>query len=613
MSFDKFTAINNELSFRLQKSDLNYARLILPTRESEAAVIGKYAPHFLGSSFITLNEQLDVIENNDFSKFYYGVSPKLDSSLIIAAIANLQFIDAKGLKEFVKKYSSLFMLHKGQEKYVLALAKYIVLAFSYNYGIRIFFPSEAEAKTIVDKSNIDKKFLTCKEKTVTIHGCPTSELIQLLEEYRYISKDDGIYAVPLTEGMGVSITDIYKARENISLVNGDVFYSGVLPRTLQIEEGDGWHSNKDVTPLYLYYERSTYATVFALDNNFTRHPIIANERELIIEFFRYDDDCKRKYLNECVVSGVEGRKKLIREINRYLECSYNVNQIGVTANVISSNGFLIYGKRGANAIDSGKIYPSVNGNAEIADADVEFYRDSVNVDYPTLNIDSAQNGFGMELCREGEAELNFEFNNNLLKCYGMVISGCIPAETEALEKYPDHRRLHFNILFKQKVNADFREIKRLQSIATEKYENSELHGVSVKTYKGFFDFLKKTIEQGIRKLLKCRLVITNIFTIALFLLSFNTISFSLKDWSSSVSFGFALLIVIMTVVDIIKGIKEKRNASKFEHSVGVIMNKNADAQIDEAMDKILKNNKYHPVVYIALKLYLLEAVFENKQ
>ena len=42
MYFEKFKDINDELISRLSNNDLNFARLILPSREGELTVIGKY-------------------------------------------------------------------------------------------------------------------------------------------------------------------------------------------------------------------------------------------------------------------------------------------------------------------------------------------------------------------------------------------------------------------------------------------------------------------------------------------------------------------------------------------------------------------------------------------
>ena len=447
---------------------------------------------------------------------------------------------------------------------------------------------------------------------MTLHGCPTKEILDVLSKFTYIC-DDGCITPSDTED-GMSICDVYRNKDNIFLTNGDVFYSGVLPRTLKIEEKDSWHSNKGVISIYLYYEKSTYATVFALDNNFTKHPLLANDKDKIIAFFCYDDACKRTHLTKTIESGKNGRQKLMSDINDYLKCSYNVNQIGVTGNIISSDDYLIYGKRAQKSIDSGKVYPSANGNVEIADENVEFYSDSVDVDYPTINADSKMNSFGLELCRETEAELNLSLSNNLLKCYGIIISGIMPPENEQVAEYPfRNRRLHFNILFKQKVDIDFKKIQQLQAIATEKYENSELHGLSVKVYNGTFDFFKKLTESLLRRLMKLRLFITSCFTIALFFLSLNTINFSLKDWSTRVSFMFAVLVTSMALVDAIKNIKEKRKQKKYMHTAVINIAKDVDEKISKQLDEILKNNSYHPVAYIAFKLYLIETVYKAKE
>ena len=161
-----------------------------------------------------------------------------------------------------------------------------------------------------------------------------------------------------------------------------------------------------------------------------------------------------------IVDGENGRKKLIAEINEYLKYSYNVNQIGVSGNIISSDGNLIYSVRDDKAIDSDKIYPSVNGNVEIADKNVSLYIDSVDVDYPSLDINGYQNSFGAELCRESAAELNIPLNNNLLKCYGIIISGNIPSCTvkdEDLNKIDDSTLYPFKISLPFKSSSSIKK------------------------------------------------------------------------------------------------------------------------------------------------------------
>ena len=219
----------------------------------------------------------------------------------------------------------------------------------------------------------------------------------------------------------------------------------------------------------------------------------------------------------------------------------------------------------------------------------------------------------LSACSFPSLHLNLTLNNNLWKCYGIIISGIVPPETEKKAEYPfSARRLHLNILFKQKTDVDFKKIRQLQSIATENYETSELNGLSVKIYQNKLDFLKKKADSFVRGIMNWKSIITSIFTIALFFLSLSTISFSLKDWSSSVSALFAILVVLITLLDIVKTVKEKHERKKHEHKAMVIVNKNADKRINEVLNKILRNNNYYPMAYIALKLYLIEAVYSAK-
>lgn len=616
--YDKFYDINRGLNLSLKDSELNYARFILPSLPGEVAVVAKYAPNFFGNTYFTLNAQLNAVACEDWTAFYYGASPELNSSMVVEAISALKFKNEFGLQNFISEHARLFMVHKGQEKFLLPLAKYIVLCFAYNYGIKIDFKDESLAKSIFESSGMIGNFLKLKGSVLTIHGCPCEQFLSLLRKYKF-TKPNGQKSLVISDKEDdMSIDAVYANRENIILTNGDVFYSGVLLRTLHIEERNSWHSNRDLTSVCLHYERSTFATVFALDNNLTDHPVLKNDRAIIAAFFNYDDNCKIKNLNKPIEDGVAGRKKLLTEINEYLKHSYNVNQVGITGNIISSDGFLLYTERGAVSIDSKKLYPSVNGNAEIADESVEFYNDSADVDFPSMHITSSHNSFGAELCRETEAELNLSLSNNLWKCYGLIISGILPKDTSIEPDYlPRYRRLHFNILFEQKTDLSLDKIRELQFASTESYENECVYGLQIKTYKSNFYRFKKLVDAGVRKFLTWRLVITNIFTLALFILTLTTnglsLHDSLKDWSTITSATFAILITIMTSVDIVKWFKKRHQRAKYQKASYLILDENLDKKIDKLLEQIFKNRTYHPVSYLALKLYLIKSVYGSKE
>lgn len=614
MFFDRFQSLNDELDAHLNGADLNFARYILPAQEGNLTVSCRYTPTFFGNSFLVLDANLHPTVSKEADKFYYGASPKLDSTLIMHAISELKLTCAEDLDAFVAEHADLFMLHIGQEKYLLPLARYLVLAFSYNYGITLKFRSKKEADFFLEKADDYGVFITKAEEKLILHGCPTKAMLDLLDGFCYILEDGCFLAVSPSTAGALHIRDIYHTKEHLSLVRGEEFYSGVLPRPLHIAEKESWHRNKNIISVCLSYERSTYATVFALDNNFTAHPLLARDRGTLTEFFYADDDCKRTYLQKPVIGGEAGRRALLADINDYLAHSYNVNQIGVTGNILSADGYLLYGKRGKKAEDSGKLYPSVNGNAEIADRDVAFYSDSADVDRPTLDITHAQNGFGGEIERECEAELNMALNSNLWRCYGLFLSGSIPKEPTDAERaagYPHKkRRLHFNILYKQNTAADFERIHTSQRLATERYETAELHGLRVKVYRGRFDRILQAIEGFLHFLVKYRSIVTSAFTVALFFLSIKNITFSVSGWNSYLSAILAIIVAIITVTDTVREIRKSKKQRKYlSRSIHIIQNKKVEQQLNKVLSDFFDGKPHHPFTYMAVKLYLLEAVY----
>ena len=407
---------NKELDEYLNDFELNYGRLILPSQDGELSVMGVYSPEAFHERYITLNQSLEPIFCEDFKSFYYGVSPNLDSELIINAISGLELKNEESLNKFISAHSSLFMLHDGQQDYIAAIAKYIVIAVAMNYGIILEFDDETTVNAIIESSSLNAlqyKKDTTNKKRLTVCGCPTDSLLKTLEKYQYDHIEKNIFqAVPCDE-QGASIFDIYSNPHNLELISSNnTFYSGVLLKPMKIEEKESWHTNKDIVSLCIYYERSTYATVFAFDNNFTDHPLLLNDKESLEKFFSKDDSCKITHLKAPVEKGQFGRADFIKRVNDYLKESYNVNQICVSGNIVTSDQILVYTQRASKTIDSGKIYPGVNGNAEIADQNVSFYKFSADADLPTIILDGLSRRFSTELCRETAAELNLSVNNN---------------------------------------------------------------------------------------------------------------------------------------------------------------------------------------------------------
>ncbi len=612
-AFQKSVDINNNIQEYLKEKDLNYSRFILPSKEGEVSVIGKYALEYydgykenFGDSFCGLsaeNNQLKVVESSDFERFYYGISPRFSNSMIMRELAKLSLKNAQGLEQFVIENADLFMLHKGQEKYLPVMAKYFTLCMFYNFGIKIKFQDVNILDEFKNSFGDKNPYLKIKGNIVTIHGCLTEETIDFLKKYRYLKEESNLYCM-VEDVEANSILDICNKEDGYGLVNGDVFYSGVLLRPVFLEERNVWTTNSNISSLCIYYERSTYGTVFSLDNHLMEHPLLTSEeKNLIKEFFELDDRCKIECLSRPVEEGDAGRKRLIDQINEYLKTSYNVNQIGVTGNIITSDNVLIYGKRASSAIDSGKLYPSVNGNAEIADLDVEFYSDSAEVDFPLMPVDSLPFRFGKELCRETEAELNISLSNNLWKCYGVSISGNLPENAGEGSK----RRMHFNVIFKQNINYTFDEIIEMQKNAVENYENGELHGVNIKVFEDKKQWAMKLLQNVLQVIMDSRDIIGSILTVLLFYISIAKLEYSLDGLNAAISAFFAVLVLLTTINSIINRVKVYFKRRKYLHNVSIIKNTNdLEQKLDKASAKIMMDHVCHPVTYLAIRLHLLE-------
>ena len=96
----------------------------------------------------------------------------------------------------------------------------------------------------------------------------------------------------------------------------------------------------------------------------------------------------------------------IKNINQYLENSFNTHTIAVSSNITTSDNYLIIGKRSKKSSDPGMYYCSSNGQSEFRDKHVDFYRKSVFEDLPTMEYDSEYRvDLNQEIQREALAEL----------------------------------------------------------------------------------------------------------------------------------------------------------------------------------------------------------------
>ena len=520
MQKDDFTLqnINNNLHDRLkEQKNLNYCKMLAHAHEEDLSITAKHDPP---DSFVTLSGDGSTISDG----FYYGVSPRLDKQELVRCISNLELQNADGLNSYIANHGDWFMTHPAQEEYLPTLARYIVICMASHFGIRIKMEqqkysefdhfltacgySPESKKTILSYSKDQGQATHTEHPILTIKGCPSEKMISFLDRFKYkhLCKTDG-NPIPLYDNetdektddvieawemllpdtkseKSKSIREIYA--DHLELIEGRVFYSGVLLKPTELEIISGSKENDKIQSLCIHFERSTYGTVCALDRNLTEHPLLKSIKPEIIKMLQYDDKLKRQLADQIskiensVLEDSEASKQMLYAVSDYLKECINVNQIGVSANIVTNDGLMLLGQRSHGNIDDGQLYPGVNGNSEVADRNVSFYSLSVYEDYPTIQIDSDRNDFFGEISREAYGELKLNLPRNEWVCCGIIISGNMPNETTGADHYPEsHRRFHFNIIFEQHTDKSFQEIEELSKKATEAFETKRYLGIRV--------------------------------------------------------------------------------------------------------------------------------------
>lgn len=520
MIFDDISLanLNDSLSeqFATTSGGLDFCKMIIHPFDDKLSVIAKYSPR---NRYYTLKAGKAVL-STDPTCFYYGASPCFDTNRIMGLISRLEIYTGDGLMNYIDRTDGLFSVHEDQREYLKPLAAYITICMASHFGIRIetTYNEYERIKNILREKGYSETgiglVLAYDESIVglpfmTIKGFPIREVLDFFDGFKYEKVD--VTAIKgekgqvkdlltiwrrTTKNVGISIGDVYR-QKSLELIRGRVFYSGVLlkPRILELQTGS--YENDKVESLCIHFERSTYGTVCAMDMNLTEHPFLSGDiKAKIVEMLRSDDKAKKRL--EQNTRSCADVDCMVRALNEYLLTCFNVNQIGVSGNIITLEGMLLLGQRSKSNIDAGKLYPGVNGNAEVADRDVSFYSQSVYEDSPTIHLEDDRIDFFGEIGREAYAEAKIDLSRQEWICRGVVISGNMPSGSVCGEEYCEpFRRLHFNLIFEHNVDKTLREIARISNQASEAFETMCYRGVKVICAKNRFMLLCKCLKEGI--------------------------------------------------------------------------------------------------------------------
>lgn len=583
----------------VSKQDINFCKTIILSYRKISVTV-KYCPDYMHSDYAVLDPNLKPVLCSDFTSYYYGASPRIDNALIIKALSDLRFSTIESLEKFISEHCSDFMLHRDQAEYLPDVAKLILLTVASKYGITFKLCDELSLLINAADRFPDIVAVNQKERTINLHGCPTIELIDLLKPLRFM-RIDGKWEPNRT---GLSLTEIYADASNIQLLVGKVFYSGVLLKALNVVKQGGHYENDDIRNYQIMYERSTFATVCAFDDNRTLHPLLAQSKEKLIELFLKDDACKYRLIHSISNEAID-EEEILLHVNEYIRTSFNVNQIGVSSSVKTSDNKIFFGLRGSNNIDSGALYPGVNGNAEVYDENVSFYNNSVYEDLPSIHIHDRRSDLLGEISREAYAELRLTTKRESWECYGAIISGTMPTDTYSCGS----RRCHFNILFENEVEETMAEIKERKLKASESFENLNFAAIKILFHKdklhGFFSGVFGLIQ----KVLSSKDFVESLLLLIIAFVSVRSIAFSLDDLSTLLSVIFASLILLSNLTQIIRFLHNSHRNAKTTRTMRIYANMSYPelcSKVSEAM-----NRKYHPAAYVSLKMYVENMIYNH--
>ncbi len=544
---EQFVEIGKEIKRNAKQDSVNLIHPFIEVqKDKKLSVIGIYD-----------NAEESVIDGSgnaipfDGGNYYYGLTPNFGADEVCIALKNGAFNDSASFEKFIDDNSGFFTLPATMKKYARALFAKTLVKMSTMFGRYLNCKQkecfELFCKVAADTAvkNLDYD-INEKEQSVRLLGQPSEDFIKILDKNFSVNSDGDL--ILKTNSSTQSLSDSLSG-SGISLVQGKVYYSGVLPRVKRFESQNTDYSNSDVMSVAIVFGRTTFATMDAFDGSYIKnHRLLKNYLPLLEEIDEHEDSLISKYLVD--LSGTNG--DTVKRVNEFLAQSYSAHNLAVSGNIITSDGYVLFAKRGKKTIDFSEYYCSINGQSEIRDSKVKFYKQSVYEDMPTICTDyDARIDFMSELERETEAELNIfcPASHWLLRGVSfLAIAHTDDNQTAA------RRRFHFNILGECITEYNLKQIITSQKKATEKFENSRLIGVKIKQYKNTFSRILNAVKTALAWILKSKDLVTSIFALAIFAIGFGELQnseFTIKSLSSIISIIFTTLSSVVLIKSIV--------------------------------------------------------------
>lgn len=597
---NKDTLINQ---FSNQQNGVNFIHQIIEKENKKISITIK--PFY--EDFIDIDGK---IYNSSNSDLYYGLHPSINASKIIELILSGTFLDLSSFLSYIKSHSSHFLMHAEHHRFVLPLYAKTLLRASYKYGFTFYFNDEVmKPKLKLILLELSAKYIneiSYNESLslINVHGCAS---MSLYNDFKTLGLMTNESMNSLVFDGPVTIYDsIFKMQKNISLINADVHYSGVLPRLRKIVHLQNTFDSLDVDQYTLFVERTTFFTVDSLDHyEPDSHVYLKTFIEAIQKYYQHEDE-----LINTLDHSLQNPIDKIEATNELLTHSMNTHVIGVTANLETSDGFLLIAERAKNAVDSGLIYPSVNGQSEFYDYYVDFYNNSVHEDVPTLTWTRIKRiDFVEELNRETYAELYIKKLLHEWEFIGMSVLGI-----NDINKKIHQRRFHFNVLSYNSTQDSLSNISKNLKNATEKFESRRYYAIKINNFDNSFQYIIKKIWYYLKFIYKLKGLIAFILSILLLVPNILTIinNVSIDLINNLTNIFFAFIVAVISLEDIKNLYDEYKQTKDIKTNIDVIQTANIGNDFVSTTAAIMLRLKkkspkigYHPISYLMLYEYIL--------
>lgn len=453
-----------------------------------------------------------------------------------------------------------------QSDYQKSLYARCVLACAWSFGFTISTNNE----TLINELKNDAYSYLVKNKdtqSITLYGRPSENLIK-----KYFETDIVIHTEKLSDKK-VMFGKLYTTDNIDYYVSGSVaLYSGVIPRLCRLKYERPGIGNNDVHKLIMMLGRTSFMTMHCLNHKFTakllEHPFLQKNEcgrpwsELNKAFDMAEVKNQKKYIyrmrelwnnKEDMSNSLSNRlNDDIEILNEYLSNSWNVHNVNVSGNINTGDGYCIYTKRSNKVSDSGQLFCSVNGGSEIADSNVNYYKNSVQEDIPTIIYKKGQFYFGGELTREAIAELGVTDNSPYWNYLGITSMAGMAIDNNNLDEECKHVLwLHFNVLGEKVCPDTFDSIYQRRKLATEGFENSEIKGYQVHIISNPKENIRKLLLEFLQRLIDWKDILT---FLVLFAIIGNN---SLKDINNIIALFFVIIYLLLVFVQFINKRKKK--------------------------------------------------------